>query len=578
MDSLPDKRTGMLRQWLDKSLRVKFFGLGLVIVCVSTLASALIISHSEAGQWNRFLQDKAYSLASYIADVSKEQILSGDRIQLDNIVKKINNDPEIVSAVIYDGHGRLLTGLFASLNLKNPVVKTIVVETPIGTDLAAILSRIRERLGICEVSVPVVMGHESLGRVGIMLSQDNVQEGMRRTREGIVLGNLLSLFIAFLLFLWFQGIIINPVLELFRVMTRVSRKKDYTLRVDIRSRDELGLLGRGFNAMIEQVQHHHERLEEEVAKRTQQLVVTNKKIQEEIVERIKAEDSLKKAYDDLKSLQDQLIQSEKMASVGELAAGVAHEINNPVGFIASNLEVLSSYVAAYQDILEMMSRLESAAVKRSWEEADVILAEIRKFEERVNFNFMVRDVNTLITQSREGVDRIQKIITDLRAFEREETLWLEEEVEVEAVMDKVLAAVQAEFPRAVETRKDYTKTPPVRFDAKKIERVLSSIIRNAMQAVAESGRIDLKTSVVSGCVYAQVADTGPGIPPQILKRIFDPFFTTRPAGQGTGLGLSISYEIVKKRGGEIRVSSEVGKGAVFTVVLPLPVGKPDKEI
>ncbi len=567
----------MVTQWFDKGLRLKFFGIGLVIVGVSTLASALIIGRNEAGQWNKFLHDKAYSLALYIANVSKEQILSGDKIELNNIVKKINNDPGIISAVIYDDQGSLLTTLFASLNLSNPVVKKIVVEAPAGTALADILSRIRDRVANCEVSVPVSMGHESLGRVAIMLSQENVHEGIQRTRDGIIIGSLLSLFVAFVLFLWFQGIIINPVLDMVQVMTNVSRRKDYTQRVGIRSRDELGLLARGFNEMLEQVQHQQELLEEEVAKRTRELVETNKRIQQEIVERGIAEGSLKKAYDDLKSLQDQLIQSEKMASIGELAAGVAHEINNPIGFIASNMEVLSGYVAAYQDILEMMSRLEGAAVKRSWDDAGAVLSEIRKYEERVNFSFIVRDVNTLMAQSRDGIDRIQKIISDLRSFEREETLWLEEEVKVEAVMDKVLVLVQADFSRPVVVRKDYTASPAVRFDAKKLERVFASLIRNAMQAVSDNGSIELRTWAEQGHVYAQVGDTGPGIPPKTLNRIFDPFFTTRPAGQGTGLGLSISYEIVKKRGGEIRVVSEVGKGSAFTVVLPLPLGKTVKK-
>ena len=144
-------------------------------------------------------------------------------------------------------------------------------------------------------------------------------------------------------------------------------------------------------------------------------------------------------------------------------------------------------------------------------------------------------------------------------------------------MDKVLVLVQADFSRPVVVRKDYTASPAVRFDAKKLERVFASLIRNAMQAVSDNGSIELRTWAEQGHVYAQVGDTGPGIPPKTLNRIFDPFFTTRPAGQGTGLGLSISYEIVKKRGGEIRVVSEVGKGSAFTVVLPLPLGKTVKK-
>ncbi|MBF0595187.1 MAG: HAMP domain-containing protein [Candidatus Omnitrophica bacterium] len=538
----------VLNKWFDKSLRLKFLGLGLVIVCVSTLTSAYIISRNELNQWNGFLYDKAHSLASYIADISQEAILSGDVLQLDNIVKRINNDPDIVCAVVYDSKGKLLTSLFASINFKSPEVREVISRAPAGVSLMDILGSLHERISGYEASVPVVMGSETLGRVVITLSKDKVHQGIRRTFNGIVFASILALLIAFILLIWFQGVIVKPVLDLVGLMDEVSLRKDYSLRAAVCSRDELGLLTRGFNGMLAEVQTHREQLEAEVERRSAQL----------------------------RGLQDQLIQSEKMASIGELAAGVAHEINNPVSFIASNLEVLSGYVASYQRMVEMTSRLKEAVEQKSWEAAQNLLEEIRAYEEQTNFAFMVRDVDTLVTQSREGVDRIQQIISDLRTFEREETHWLEEFISIENVLDRSLLIVQAEAKGQVEVRRAYDKPPQVRFDASRIERIFVNVIRNAYQAMPDGGVVELKAYAEPGHVCVEVRDTGCGIPPENLKRIFDPFFTTKSAEKGTGLGLSISYELVKKQGGEIRVESAVGKGTTVTIVLPLPLKKAEK--
>jgi signal transduction histidine kinase/CheY-like chemotaxis protein len=300
----------VLKEWFDKSLRLKLLGLGLIIVLVSALTSALIISRNELGQWDGFLYDKAHSLASYVADISKDDILSGDNLHLDNIVKKINNDPDIICAVIYDNQGKLLTSLFAGVNLKIPEVKQIVSQASVNTSFADILTHIHQHVLNCEVSVPVIMGHESLGRVVIMLSTDKARQGIGRTINGIILGGIFSLLIAFFLLWWFLGVSIKPVLELVRLMDHVSQDKDYTLRAQIHAGDELGLLAGGFNNMLEQIQNHHEASES----KNKELDILNNKLQV--------------MYDVQK----------------EFTSTVSHELRTPLASIKSSIDILNTEV------------------------------------------------------------------------------------------------------------------------------------------------------------------------------------------------------------------------------------------
>jgi PAS domain S-box-containing protein len=290
-----------------------------------------------------------------------------------------------------------------------------------------------------------------------------------------------------------------------------------------------------------------------------------------------ARDNLMKANQDLNNMQDKLVRSEKMASIGQLAAGVAHEINNPVGFISSNLEVMTGYVEAYLKVLGLLGKVEASAKRKAWEEVEAAMAEIERLKESVNFAYMVEDSRRLIEQSRGGMERIEKIVSDLKTFAREETQWLEDPVKIEDVLEAALGITQNELKYCTELRKKYGDTPQVRCNAQKMGQVFVNLLVNAAQAIPEKGIIEIRTYEKGGHVCVDISDTGCGIPPENLARVFDPFFTTKPAGKGIGLGLSISYEIVRKQRGEIGVVSEVGKGTTFTVMIPLPLVKVDKK-
>ncbi len=292
----------------------------------------------------------------------------------------------------------------------------------------------------------------------------------------------------------------------------------------------------------------------------------------EVAEREKALrhtfNQLNNAHDDLKQTQNQLVQSEKLASIGQLAAGVAHEINNPVGFINNNMEILEQYVADYMKILKIADQLKESVLQGNSSQAKVLAEEIAKAEKESNLDYILGDTNNLLQHSRKGIERIQKIVMDLRTFAREDKNEMEH-VKIEEVIESILSIVQNEIKYKAKLNKNYGDTPIIECSPQRLGQVFINLLINAVQAMEGTGTITIKTYKQNEFVCIDVSDTGKGIPPENLTKIFDPFFTTKPIGQGTGLGLSVSYEIIKKHNGSLTVQSKVGEGTTFNIMLPI---------
>jgi signal transduction histidine kinase len=310
---------------------------------------------------------------------------------------------------------------------------------------------------------------------------------------------------------------------------------------------------------------------ERIAKSTAQLEVNNQiieiKVKERTQELFMSRECLAAEITERRKLENMMIQSEKMAAVGQLAAGVAHEINNPVGFIGNNIEVLEQYTMDYSRIMAMVEQLKKSIKEGNLEEARVIIQKITDYENEINLNYVIMDSNKLLQDAQMGVERIRKIVLDLRAFAREDHNETEV-VKVEEVIDSILSIVHNEIKYKAELKKSYGETAFVKCSTQRLGQVFINLFVNAVQSIREKGTIDVKTYMEGDFVCVDIADDGAGISADNLKRIFDPFFTTKPVGQGTGLGLSVSYEIIKKYNGEIRVCSELGKGTTFTVMIP----------
>jgi signal transduction histidine kinase len=283
--------------------------------------------------------------------------------------------------------------------------------------------------------------------------------------------------------------------------------------------------------------------------------------QQQKLEKLVAELTAEKI--ELKQAQSQLVQADKMASIGLLAAGVAHEINSPIGYIFSNLGTLEKYV---QDTINMLNLYEQAESKIT---DSAIVATLNEAKTELDIVFMKVDIFALMAESREGIIRVKKIVQDLKDFSHRE---INEEwhfTDLHKCLDSTLNIINNEIKYKADLIREYGDIPPVECFPSQLNQVFMNLLVNAAHAIEERGTIKISTGRHGDEVWICVADTGKGVAPEHVSKIFDPFFTTKPVGEGTGLGLSLSYRIVQNHHGRIEVQSEPGKGATFCVWLPI---------
>lgn len=298
----------------------------------------------------------------------------------------------------------------------------------------------------------------------------------------------------------------------------------------------------------------------------------------EMFEKIKEQNrNLTEMNKKLQETQFHMIQKEKLASIGELAAGVAHEINNPIGYIGSNLETMHSFV---DKIINMVTCYREFVneVKPYSDSIDILksrIADLENTEQKCKLDFILNDLKDIIVDSVSGVERVTKIVHSLRNFSRAE---LEDELSknnLQKIIDEALLIVKNEAKYSIDIEEIKNEIPDVLCSKGHIGQVILNLLMNSIQAIKEQnredrGRITISTYQDGRYVCCDIKDDGPGIPKDVIGKIFDPFFTTKDVGKGTGLGLSISYDIiVEKHKGELLVQSEPGKGALFTIKLPI---------
>ena len=267
----------------------------------------------------------------------------------------------------------------------------------------------------------------------------------------------------------------------------------------------------------------------------------------------------------LKQAQSQLVQAEKMASLGQIVAGVAHEINNPVAFVTNNVAVLARDLG---EIRQLLSTYEQADGLISRERSD-LAAEIAEFRERVDMAYTLANIDGLLLRSRDGLKRIQQIVSNLRLFAHLDEGDVNEADLNDGIESTAAIIVGHARKKSIAIELDLSPLPPVTCNAAKINQVVMNLLTNAIDACSSGGVVTVRSRIHDLGVRIEVSDTGPGIDPAMRDRIFDPFFTTKPVGQGTGLGLAISYGIIKDHGGNIHVDSPPGQGACFAIDLPL---------
>ena len=334
---------------------------------------------------------------------------------------------------------------------------------------------------------------------------------------------------------------------------RVIAAGDFSQRVEIRGRDEIGELARTFNEMAGSLEERsrdllelNRQLEEKVRERTRELERTNSEVQ--------------KAYQELQETQVQLVQSEKMASLGQLVAGIGHEIKNPLNFIYGNTSFLQKYV---DNLKQLVSFYEQHA-PLAGEGAE----RLGSLKESMNYSFMLEDLDTLIRNFEEGAERIHSIIADLKTFSRMDSEEFQR-VDIREPMELALNLLRNQCRDRIQIHKEYATLPEVKCQPGRMSQVFMNLLSNACQAIPQSGDIWIRTLSENGRLVIEIEDNGPGIDQKHLAKIFEPFFTTKPVGEGTGLGLSISYGIIQQHRGNIEVKSAHGGGTCFRVLIPL---------
>lgn len=312
-------------------------------------------------------------------------------------------------------------------------------------------------------------------------------------------------------------------------------------------------------------------VEQVVEQRTAQLAVANSNLREDVERREKAEHELIKRNAELNLLnaklvtaQEHLVQSEKLASIGQLAAGVAHEINNPIGYIFSNFGMLEGYINSLFEMLGIYEKFEHSHSDPS------IKQELHAKRTALELDFLKEDIPELMKESKEGIVRVKKIVQDLKDFSHVDATPEWQFADLNRGIDSTLNVVNNEVKYKADIIKEYANLPQVQCMPSQINQVVMNLVVNAAHAIGpERGKIHIRTGVEGEFAWIEIADNGSGIPKDVLPRIFDPFYTTKPVGKGTGLGLSLSYGIVQKHHGRIEVKTAIGLGTTFRVTLPL---------
>ena len=341
-------------------------------------------------------------------------------------------------------------------------------------------------------------------------------------------------------FSWFR----KPLKELSRATAMVARG-DLSVKLSIHKPREFELMGEIFNRMTETLKSQQHSLEEQVSRRTEEL---------------------ERSLSELSRTQKQIIQQERLASLGQLAAGIAHEINNPVGYLYGNSQTLADYIFSYDRLIDLY-RLSLTVPSDGEEQRREILNRIEELEREVDFAFIRTDLQALIRDYRQGIEKIAQIVRRLKTYARKDEE-RKEEVDLNDVMEYALQLVGNRLKNIGQIEKTPGSLPPIRANKNQIEQVIVNLLINAADAVdREKGRISLVSYERNGEVYLEIGDNGCGMDEDTQRKIFEPFFTTKEAG--TGLGLSISLDIINSHDGKIEVESERGKGSLFRLSFPV---------
>ena len=508
-----------------------------IVMLITILAMTTYFMQMSKDLMDKSLDERreiSLSIANVIYSTTKESIATNNFSILDEITKKLIDNRLVNFVVIYDKDTNNI--IWSNMNeIRNTnrsideVKKIYKQNFPYGTD-------IKTESGIVSGKAKVVVAYTLDSYLSYYIKDMSVKNP---TLAIIFL--LLGSFCALAMI----KLVTVPINSLTNAVNIFS-KGNFKHKISMTYYKELNILIRAFNEMAAIIYKTHTSLEEKIKERTLEITDKNKQ--------------LSKAMNELKEAQAMIVHGEKMRSLGELVAGITHEINNPVNFIYGNLTHLNNYSQDLIDIIDKFAEYKTML-------PDEQKAEMEKLLEEREYEYIKEDLPDLIKSCREGTVRTKNIVMDLKNFSRTEKMIINE-IEINKEINTTLNILYNKYKNRITIHKEFTDVAPIDCYGGQINQVLMNIIDNAIFAIKDTGDIYIRTMDDGKNVIVEIEDTGVGIPKENIEKVFEPFYTTKGVGEGTGLGMSISYKIIESHGGKIDIASEVGKGTKFTITLP----------
>ena len=509
------------------------------------------------------IKKSADTTVALFVSTTKNAFLSYDLASLDADVSEILTNPNISYVRVKDKTNNIFVEKGSEAALSRP--------------FEADLSVSEADDGVYDTRAPIMVNNTLYGYVEIGLNIASVTESVSRVRSWTVTLALMEFVLVGLCSYLLGSFLMSQLQQLLQGAKHLGeavRNNNYKeVFVPVRGKDELSELAEAFNQLVERLKEEYEQRQRAQDDLKELNTLLEEKVQDRTALLNQKNYQLEETNKDLKEAQVQLLQAEKMASVGQLAAGVAHEINNPVGFVSSNISTLSEYVATYQMIF---SQIQVVLDEKDEQKRALALNKLEKMLGNQDMAFINEDISDLLGDSREGLQRVAEIVKGLKLFSRVDSDQMQKH-NINDCVRTTLAMVNNQLKYICTVETHLGRIPDVEMNVGKISQVITNLLINAGQAIeatGKNGKIIITTCTVGEFVELRVEDSGCGIPPSHLDKLFNPFFTTKPEGQGTGLGLSISFGIAQEHGGTLSASSTEGEGSTFTLALPInPVSK-----
>ncbi|WDT85671.1 ATP-binding protein [Alteromonas sp. 009811495] len=541
---------------------IAFTALLLLLVLVVTVFNQLneLVDNS--------VKKSADTSVALFVSTTKNAFLSYDLSSLEADVAEILTNPNIAYVRVKDKEGRIYVENGDPTAISRPFREDNTVAT--ASD------------GIYDTRAPIMVNTTLYGFVEIGLNIASVTESVSRARNWTLTIAAFELVLVGLCSYFLGSYLMSQLVRLHEGAKHLGEavdKNNYQdVFISVRGNDELSELAEAFNQLVDKLKEENEQRQRAQDDLKDLNALLEVKVQDRTAQLNQRNVQLENANRDLKETQVQLLQAEKMASVGQLAAGVAHEINNPVGFVSSNISTLCEYVATYQMLftqLEVISNTQDEVQQRK------ALSEFKSLLTKHDMTFINDDITDLLNDSKEGLQRVADIVKGLKLFSRVDSDEMQQH-SLNNCVRTTLAMVNNQLKYTCNVETHLGNIPDIAMNVGKISQVITNLLINAGQAIESTGQhgtITITTEAVGEFVKLYVKDTGCGIQPCHLDKLFNPFFTTKPEGQGTGLGLSISFGIAQEHGGSLSATSKEGEGSCFELALPLvqPVSPPSDE-